>query len=316
MKIVITGALGFIGINLCKNLLSKGYEVLGIDNFYCSNRFHLKELEQHNNFSFLEHDIINPIPISNNFVPDLLCNLACPASPVQYLKDSIYTTKTNVFGMINMLDLAIKYDVPILQASTSEVYGDPLEHPQTESYWGHVNSIGIRACYDEGKRLAESLCFDYKRQHKAKIKISRIFNTYGPYMASDDGRVVSNFIVQALHKKPLTVYGKGQQTRSFCFIDDLVEGIVRFLLLDDPHNEVTGPINLGNNDEITIQELAYQINKYIPHTSIEYKILPEDDPQQRKPDSTQAKKILAWEPKITLAEGLPPTIAWLKTYNL
>lgn len=314
MTILITGVTGFIGTNLAKRLLREGHSVVGIDNFYCSDASKLELFENESNFHFIQHDITKDIPahIFENISIDHICNLACPASPVQYLKDPIYTTKVSVFGILAMLDIAKKYNIPILQASTSEVYGDPLAHPQEEEYWGNVNPHGVRACYDEGKRIAESLCFDYKRQHNTKIKLIRIFNTYGPFMAHDDGRVVSNFITQALRNEALTVYGEGMQTRSFCYVDDLVEGIIRFIMLDDDKNTITGPINLGNPHEMTINELIQHIEVFIPNVKIVNKPLPENDPQKRKPNISKAKALLHWEPKISLSEGLEKTIAWFK----
>ena len=315
MKILITGATGFIGTNLCKTLLAQDHEILGIDNFYCSNRSHLQELSSFENFSFMEHDIINPIILPQSFVPDFICNFACPASPVQYLKDPIYTSKVSVCGILHVLDIAQEHNIPILHASTSEVYGDPLQHPQEEQHWGNVNPHGVRACYDEGKRMAESFCFDYNRMYGTKIKIIRIFNTYGPHMAPNDGRVISNFIMQAKKGIPLTVYGKGTQTRSFCYVDDLVAGIIAFLFLDDPEHKITGPINLGNPSEITINTLVTQIQEFIPNIEIINKPLPSDDPQQRKPNISLAKSTLQWEPRISLKEGLDKTIEWFQQYH-
>lgn len=313
MRVLVTGATGFIGTSLCKKLLNDKHDVIGIDNFYCSRPTQIKEFESFERFTFIEHDIIDPITFLENRKPDYICNLACPASPVQYMKDPVYTTKTSVMGILNMLDLATQYQIPMLHASTSEVYGDPLEHPQQEHHWGNVNPIGIRSCYDEGKRLAESLCFDYNRKHGTQIKVIRIFNTYGPFMAPDDGRVVSNFIMNALKGAPLMVYGEGKQTRSFCYVDDLVEGIMKFLFLED--KEVIGPINLGNPHEIAINELAQYVDKFIPNTKIVFQPLPEDDPQQRKPNISLAQKILKWQPTIDLEQGLAQTIAWFKLHH-
>lgn len=313
MTVLVTGAAGFIGINLCKTLLASGHRVIGIDNFYCSSRAAVQQLAHERAFEFIEHDVINPLPSS--LKADAVCNFACPASPVWYLKDPIYTLKTSVFGALNALEYASSRGIPILHASTSEVYGDPLEHPQTERYWGNVNPLGPRACYDEGKRAAESLCFDFVRTRGAKVKVIRIFNTYGPHMAPDDGRVMSNFIVQALAGQKLTVYGAGEQTRSFCFVDDLVAGIISFLLLPSSGAKsidplVHGPINLGNPHEITIAELATRIRQFIPGAAVEYKSLPEDDPKQRKPDISRARQVLGWEPKVALEEGMKKTVEW------
>ncbi len=317
MHILITGAAGFIGINLCKTLLDEGHSVVGLDNFYCSARAHVKTLYSYENFEFVEHDITQPL--SNKLGKfDAICNLACPASPKQYLKDPLYTMKTSFVGMLTMLEYATRQDIPILQASTSEVYGDPLQHPQNEEYWGHVNSIGPRSCYDEGKRAAESLCFDFVRMYGTRVKLIRIFNTYGPYMAADDGRVVSNFIMQALSQKPLTVYGDGAQTRSFCFVDDLVRGIAAFLLLPCSGTKtieahVHGPINLGNPHEITIHELISYVQKHYPDLAVEHKPLPQDDPKQRKPDIRRAQRVLGWEPQVSLEEGIQKTVEWFST---
>lgn len=316
MTTLLTGATGFIGTNLSKRLLREGHKVIGIDNFYCSDKERLQEFSQESNFTFIEHDITQPLVLSPNMQIDHICNFACPASPIQYLKDSVYTTRVNVWGTFNMLELARTHNVPILQASTSEVYGDPLEHPQEESYWGNVNPHGVRSCYDEGKRVAESLCFDYKRQYNTKIKVIRIFNTYGPFMAPDDGRVVSNFIMQALQKKPLTVYGDGIQTRSFCYVDDLVDGIFLYIMLQDNNNEITGPINLGNPVEMTINELVQHLTHFIPEVQITHKPLPENDPQQRKPNINKATQLLSWEPKISLQQGLEKTIKWFTEYHI
>ena len=315
MKILVTGATGFIGINLSKALMRLGHSVVGVDNFFSSNRDALQKFTQHSSYSFFEHDIMHPLPQEVSQDVDLICNLACPASPRQYFRDPIYTVKTSVLGIMNLLDLATLRNIPLLQASTSEVYGDPLQHPQHESYWGNVNPIGVRACYDEGKRLAESLAFDYKRAKNTKIKIIRIFNTYGPYMAYNDGRVVSNFIVQALNGRDLTVYGDGSQTRTLCYIDDLVDAITKYLLLDDPQNEVTGPINLGGEVEITIKQLAQTVIAHVVTknvtSNIAYHPLPSDDPVRRKPDCSYAKEILEWYAKTPFEIGLQKTIEWM-----
>ncbi len=301
-RILITGGAGFLGSHLCNRLLAEGNDVLCVDNFYTSTRQNITHLLEHPNFELMRHDITFPLYVE----VDQIYNMACPASPIHYQRDPVQTTKTNVHGAINMLGLAKRTDARILQASTSEVYGDPEEHPQTERYWGHVNPIGVRSCYDEGKRCAETLFFDYRRQHKTRIKVARIFNTYGPKMLPDDGRVVSNFIVQALKGANITIYGDGEQTRSFCYVDDLVEGLIKLM---NSKEQLTGPINLGNPKEFTIKELAEKIVKMTHSTSrIIFKPLPQDDPTQRKPDISQAKAKLGWTPEITLDEGLKPTI--------
>lgn len=306
-KVIIAGGAGFIGTHLCEAYLEKGWFVLCVDNFTTSTRLNVEHLLNHPNFKLLEHDIT--IPFDSHKV-SLILNFACPASPIHYQDDPVRTIKTNVIGTLNLLNLAKRNGARFLQASTSEVYGDPKEHPQREDYWGNVNPIGIRSCYDEGKRIAETLCFDYRRKHGVDIRVVRIFNTYGPRMAADDGRVVSNFIVQALQGAALTVYGEGQQTRSFCFVDDLVDGIIRF----SEKENVTGPINLGNDHEFTILELANEVLRQTSSASkIVYKPLPLDDPKTRKPDLTKAKEILnGWYPKISLAEGIEKTISWFK----
>lgn len=303
-KILITGGVGFLGTNLCKKLLHSGNEVVAIDNLYTGLQANVSLLQNYKNFSFINHDITKPIDIKTDYI----VNLACPASPPHYQRDPIFTTKTSVLGALNMLELAQKYDATILQASTSEVYGDPTESPQKEEYRGNVNPIGIRACYDEGKRCAESLFFDYHRTYKTKIKIVRIFNTYGPHMDPLDGRVVSNFIMQALQGLPLTLYGTGRQTRSFCFVDDLVDGIIRMLASS---LEVTGPINLGNPTEFTLLELVKTLEKILGQTlAISFKPLPADDPRQRCPDIAKAQKVLGWQPNTQLHEGLVKTITY------
>lgn len=303
-RILVTGGAGFLGSFLCERLLAQGHEVLCVDNFFTGRRRNIAHLLEHPGFELLRHDVTFPLYVE----VDEIYNLACPASPIHYQFDPVQTTKTSVHGAINMLGLAKRVKAKILQASTSEVYGDPAVHPQTEDYWGNVNPIGPRACYDEGKRCAETLFFDYRRQHKLEIKVARIFNTYGPRMHPNDGRVVSNFIVQALLNRPITVYGDGSQTRSFCYVDDLIEGLVR--LMATPY-EVTGPINLGNPGEFTILELAQKIvDKTGSRSRIEFRPLPENDPTQRRPDIGRARELLGWEPKVPLDEGLVRTIAY------
>lgn len=304
-RILITGGAGFIGSHLCEKLLDEGNEIICMDNFHTGRKKNISHLLKNNNFELIRHDITEPIILE----VDQIYNLACPASPVHYQSNAIKTIKTNVLGMMNMLGLAKRVGARILQASTSEVYGDPIQHPQTESYWGNVNTIGIRSCYDEGKRVAETLCFDYHRAHKVDIRVIRIFNTYGPRMIPDDGRVVSNFIVQALRGEGITVYGKGDQTRSFCYIDDLVEGIVNMMNIDN----FTGPVNLGNDGEFTIKELADKVIKLTGSKSkLIYKDLPKDDPIRRKPDLTLAKAKLGFQPKVKLEDGLKKAIQYFK----
>ncbi len=305
--IVVTGGTGFLGSNLCHRLIAEGHRVIAVDNNYTGSLDNVRDLLDNPRFSFIKHDITEPLSIEEHI--DQIYNLACPASPVHYQgKASVHTTKTCVFGAINMLDLAVKNKATILQASTSEVYGEPLEHPQKETYRGNVNPDGIRACYDEGKRCAESLFFDYYRQYGADIKVIRIFNTYGPNMNPDDGRVVSNIICQALKGQDITLYGDGTQTRSFCYVDDLIEAMVR--MMNSP-KDFTGPVNTGNPGEFTINELAEKIIKKLGGKGkITYKPLPKDDPTQRRPDITLAKEKLGWEPKIQLDEGLDKTIAY------
>ena len=306
--ILITGGAGFIGSHLSEKLLAEGNRVIVVDNFLTSSPNNITPLKNNSNFTFIEHDIIEPFYAEESI--DEIYNLACPASPVHYQKNAIRTIKVNTIGMINILGLAKEKHAKILQASTSEVYGNPLIHPQTEEYFGNVNPIGPRACYDEGKRCAETLCFDYHRNHGLKIKIVRIFNTYGPRMAQNDGRVVSNFIIQALKNEPITLYGLGNQTRSFCFVDDLVEGFIKMMNTPD---DIIGPINLGNPVEKTVKELAEIIIELTNSKSkIIYKDLPKDDPERRKPDITKAKHVLEWEPKISLEEGLKKTILYFK----
>jgi UDP-glucuronate decarboxylase len=304
-RILITGGAGFIGSHLTERLLNQGNEVICLDNFFTGSKENIVHLLDHKYLEVIRHDVIEPILLE----VDEIYNLACPASPVHYQYNPVKTVKTNVMGMINMLGLAKRTKAKIFQASTSEVYGDPEQHPQQESYWGHVNPIGIRSCYDEGKRIAETLCMDYHRQNGVRVKIVRIFNTYGPRMAINDGRVVSNFIVQALQNQPITIYGEGQQTRSFCYVDDLVEGFIR--LMDNTPDNYPGPVNIGNPGEFTIMELAEKVIQLTGSSSkIERLPLPPDDPTQRKPDITIAKEKLGWEPTIMLEEGLKKTIAY------
>jgi UDP-glucuronate decarboxylase len=305
-KILVTGGAGFLGSHLCKRLLKEGHDVLCADNFFTGTKYNVLHLLNHPYFEVMRHDITFPLYVE----VDEIFNLACPASPIHYQFDPVQTTKTSVHGAINMLGLAKRVKAKIFQASTSEVYGDPQIHPQPETYWGHVNCIGRRSCYDEGKRCAETLFFDYHRQHGVKIKIARIFNTYGPNMHPNDGRVVSNFIVQALKGDPITIYGDGSQSRSFCYVDDLIEAIIR--LMDSP-DEFTGPVNLGNPGEFTILELAEQVIRLTGcRSKIVFKPLPIDDPRQRQPDIRLAKENLGWEPRIPLEEGLIHTIAYFK----
>jgi len=304
MKILITGGAGFIGSHLCERLLNDGNDVLCVDNYFTGTKTNIIHLLDNHHFELMRHDVTFPLYVE----VDRIYNLACPASPIHYQYDPVQTTKTSVHGAINMLGLAKRVNAQIFQASTSEVYGDPSQHPQTESYWGNVNTIGPRSCYDEGKRCAETLFFDYFRQHNLDIKVGRIFNTYGPRMRPDDGRVISNFIVQALTEKDITVYGEGDQTRSFCYVDDLVEGIIRLMATE---KGVTGPMNLGNPIEYTILEIAEIIIEQIGSKSkIIFEPLPEDDPKQRQPDISFAKSELNWEPKTQLKEGLNKTIQY------
>jgi UDP-glucuronate decarboxylase len=307
-RILVTGGAGFIGSHLCRRLLDEGHEVLCVDNFFTGRRQNIYELLDNRNFELLRHDITMPLYVE----VDEIYNLACPASPIHYQYDPVQTTKTSVHGAINMLGLAKRLNARILQASTSEVYGDPDVHPQPESYWGRVNPIGIRSCYDEGKRCAETLFFDYHRQDKVDIRVIRIFNTYGTNMNPEDGRVVSNFIVQALTGKDITIYGDGSQSRSFQYVDDLVEGMVRMM---NNQNGFIGPVNLGNPDEFTIKELAEKVLEHIPKTKskIVYKDLPADDPRQRQPDISLAKKQLGWTPSIKLDDGLEKTVKYFRS---
>lgn len=305
-RILVTGGAGFIGSHLCKVLLDDGNEVVCVDNFYTGNKANILPLLENKNFELLRHDVTFPLYIE----VDEIYNLACPASPMHYQSDPVQTIKTSVHGAINLLGLAKRTNAKILQASTSEVYGDPEVHPQPEDYWGRVNPIGIRSCYDEGKRCAETLFFDYQRQFNVRIKVARIFNTYGPNMHPDDGRVVSNFIVQALLGKNITIYGDGSQTRSFCFVNETVAGLVSLMNSGD---EVSGPVNLGNPSEFTMIELAELVIQLTKSDSIlSFHPLPGDDPRQRKPDITRAKELLTWEPKVSLKQGLIETIAYFE----
>ncbi len=307
-RVLVTGGAGFLGSHLCERLLAQGCDVICLDNYFTGSKQNVAHLLDNPNFELMRHDVTFPLYVE----VDEIYNLACPASPIHYQHDPVATTKTSVHGAINMLGLAKRLRAKIMQASTSEVYGDPSVHPQPESYWGNVNPIGFRSCYDEGKRCAETLFFDYRRQHNLRIKVARIFNTYGPRMHPNDGRVVSNFIIQALRGEPLTVYGQGQQTRSFCYVDDLVEAFLR--LMDTP-DDFTGPVNTGNPGEFTILELAKLVIEYTGSKSvIDYRPLPQDDPKQRRPDITLAKAKLGWEPKVALAEGLKKTIEYFDAF--
>jgi UDP-glucuronate decarboxylase len=303
-RILVTGGAGFIGSHLCERLLDAGHEVLCVDNFFTGGKPNIEHLLEHSRFELLRHDVTFPLYAE----VDEIYNLACPASPIHYQRDPIQTTKTSIYGAINMLGLARRVRAKILQASTSEVYGDPEVHPQTETYWGRVNPVGVRSCYDEGKRCAETLFFDYRRQHDIRIKVLRIFNTYGPRMHPNDGRVVSNFIVQALRGEDITVYGDGQQTRSFCYVDDLVRGMVGLMQTGD---EVTGPINCGNPEEFTVLQLAKMVTTMIGSPSkIVHRPLPQDDPRQRRPDIRSAQDLLDWRPTVSLDDGLRRTVAY------
>ena len=305
-RILITGGAGFLGSHLCERLLDEGHDIICLDNYFTGSKRNIAHLLDNPRFELLRHDVTFPLYVE----VDEIYNLACPASPIHYQHDPVQTTKTSVHGAINMLGLAKRIKAKIFQASTSEVYGDPQIHPQPESYWGHVNPIGYRSCYDEGKRCAETLFFDYWRQHKLRIKVARIFNTYGPRMHPNDGRVVSNFIVQALQNEPITIYGNGQQTRSFCYVDDLIDAFVRLMATDD---NFTGPVNIGNPGEFTIKELAEKIIELTNSGSqLVYKPLPDDDPTQRKPDITLVQEKLGWTPMIQLEDGLVKTIAYFQ----
>jgi len=305
-RVLVTGGAGFIGSHLCERLLTRGDEVLCVDNFFTATRPNVSGLMSNSRFELIRHDVCFPLYVE----VDKIYNLACPASPIHYQFDPVQTTKTSVHGAINMLGLAKRVKAKILQASTSEVYGDPTVHPQTEDYWGHVNPIGPRSCYDEGKRCAETLFFDYRRQHNLKIKIARIFNTYGPRMHPNDGRVISNFVVQALQNKDITVYGDGTQTRAFCYVDDLIDGLVRLMEASD---DVVGPFNLGNPEEFSIRELAETIIALTGSSSrIVHRPLPEDDPKQRRPDISKAQAILHWQPKTSLRDGLMKVVVYFE----
>lgn len=307
MRILVTGGAGFLGSHLCERLVGDGHEVIALDNMYTGSRAKLEVLKNNPNFELIRQDVTEPL----NFEVDGIMNLACPASPVHYQKFPVQTIKTSVLGAINVLDLADRLKVPVFQASTSEVYGDPSISPQHEEYWGNVNPIGIRACYDEGKRSAESLFFDFHRQYSTEIKVARIFNTYGPRMSFNDGRVVSNFIVQALKNEPISIYGDGSQTRSFCYVTDLIDGFISLMF---SKQEVTGPINLGNPREFTMLELAEKVIKATESKSkIEFQELPQDDPKQRKPDISKAQTILNWNPKVDLEKGLDLTVSEFRT---
>jgi len=304
--VLITGGAGFLGSHLCDRFLAEGFRVIALDNLYTGSKINLDHLKEHSSFEFIHHDVTQPIDVT----ADLILNFACPASPPHYQKDPIYTAKISMLGALNFLELAKKNKARIIQASTSEVYGDPEQHPQKENYWGNVNPIGVRSCYDEGKRIAETLFFDYQRQHSLNIGVVRIFNTYGPRMAADDGRVVSNFIVQALRGEALTIYGDGSQTRSFCYADDLVEGIYRLTI----RNDLSGPYNLGNDQEFTVAELAEKIRSLLGNNiQIIKKPLPSDDPKVRRPDLTKTRRDLDWEPKCSLEQGLKKTISYFES---
>ena len=301
MRYLVTGGAGFLGSHLCASLLSDGHEVIALDNMYTGKRENIQNFLQNPNFEFIRHDVTFPIYLE----VDAIFNLACPASPIHYQKYPVQTIKTSILGAVNMLGLAKRLKIPFLQASTSEVYGDPEISPQSEDYWGHVNPIGLRSCYDEGKRAAESLCFDYQRQYEVDIKVARIFNTYGPKMSFNDGRIVSNLIVQALQGQPLTIYGDGLQTRSFCYVDDLIVGLRKFM----DKGGVSGPINLGNNNEITILEAAKVIlNSTKSDSKFVFTSLPKDDPRQRRPDTSLAEKLLGWRSSVSFEEGIHETV--------
>jgi UDP-glucuronate decarboxylase len=306
-RILVTGGAGFLGSHLCRELIRQGHDVLCLDNFFTGHKRNIQDLRGQPNFELIRHDLVNPIFLEI----DQIYNLACPASPVHYQYNPVKTIKTSIMGTINILGLAKRVKARVLQASTSEVYGNPQVHPQSEPYWGHVNPIGLRSCYDEGKRCAETLCFDYHRQNQVDIKVARIFNTYGPNMDINDGRVISNFIIQALQNRSLTVYGDGTQTRSFCYVDDMVQGLIA--LMNTPE-DFTGPVNLGNPKEITIMELAERVLRLTGSSSpIDHRPLPADDPVQRQPDITLAREKLDWQPTVSLDEGLGHTIGYFKS---
>ena len=305
MRVLVTGGAGFLGSHLCERLLSEGEDVLCLDNFFTSSRDNIRDLLNKPRFELIRHDIVQPILLE----VDQIYNLACPASPVHYQYNPVKTIKTSVMGTINMLGLAKRVKARILQASTSEVYGDPQLHPQREEYWGNVNPVGLRSCYDEGKRAAETLCMDYRRQNQVDVRIARIFNTYGPRMALNDGRVVSNLILQALRGEPLTIYGDGTQTRSFCYVDDMIEGFIRLMASD--YRE--GPVNLGNPYEVTVLELAEEVGRLVGRkVALDFKPLPSDDPVRRCPDISLAERVLGWSPRVTLKDGLAETIAYFR----
>jgi UDP-glucuronate decarboxylase len=305
-RVLISGGAGFLGSHLCERLLEQGCQVLCVDNFFTGARHHIEHLLDHKSFEVMRHDVTHPLFVE----VDEIFNLACPASPIHYQRDPVQTTKTSVIGAINMLGLAKRLKIKVFQASTSEVYGDPTEHPQSESYWGHVNPIGARACYDEGKRCAETLFFDYWRQHRLPIKVVRIFNTYGPRTHPNDGRVVSSFIVQALCNEDITVFGQGEQTRSFCYVDDMIRGFIQMM---ETGPDVTGPINLGNPTELSVRELAEVILDLTGSRSkIVHRPLPKDDPHRRRPDISEADRVLGWRPEISLREGLAKTIPYFE----
>lgn len=309
-RVLVAGGAGFLGSYLCDALLAQGCAVLCVDNFHTGDADNVAHLRTHPHFELLEHDVTLPLSVA----VDAICNLACPASPVHYARDPVYTTRTCVLGTMNLLELARQLDVPLLQASTSEVYGDPQVHPQPEDYWGNVNPVGVRACYDEGKRCAETLCMDYARRVGAQVKIARIFNTYGPRMQPQDGRVVSNFITQALDGQPLTVYGDGAQTRSFCYVDDLIAGLLRLLATPAAFH---GPVNIGNPGEVTMLELAQRVVAACGASAgIVFRALPADDPARRCPDISRARAVLGWQPQIALETGLARTIAWFRSQRL
>jgi len=312
MKYLVTGAVGFLGTNLCLRLLNLGHDIIGLDNLSTGYNKNLQSLKKHNNFYFLKHDVVDPLPDVGKI--DLIYNLACPASPPRYQKEPIQTFRTSVWGLWNVTAYAKKNRIPIFHASTSEVYGDPLVHPQKEDYLGNVNPIGIRACYDEGKRAGECMLMDYHRTTGNQVKIVRIFNTYGPYMDPNDGRVISNFLIQTIKQQPLTIYGNGKQTRSFCYVDDLIDG---FIKMENSDRDFTGPVNLGNPNEITLLELVKLIEKLVDRNlTVKYLQLPKDDPKQRRPDITLAKTRLAWFPKTELAVGLEKTFDYFRGLSL